>query len=277
MRRVVHIIVSADESPLSKQMRPIMSGLPSQISAFGDGLAEPGTPPHAEHGSRATASDDGPHQHLASDPFGQGSDSSSKPLSAAPLTAQRRSNAGFGLPSHISAFGDGSLDTPGLQLHPEQGPAAADGHTHRGHWNDNGFMDKGMAGGMGLQQGNGHAASGSAGSTDDDPQLRQLAEGMMSAAIDSSGSTAGPNKHGNSIWQPAQGSTSKPPGGASLFLLLISYALSIPMRCLLEAAKHTHTDTCPSNFPFRLLFILTFVFCQTAAISSTNLIQQGDA
>ena len=211
----------ADESPLSKQMRPIRSGLPSQISAFGDGLAEPGTPPHVEHSSRATASNDLPHQQLASDPFGQASDpfghnsdGSPKLFSAAPLPppAQRRSNAGFGLPSHISAFGDGSADAPGSEPQLKKTPAAAEANQHRGHWNDNGFMDKGMAAGMGLQQGNGHAASGSAGSTDDDPQLRQLAEGMMSAAIDSTGSTAGP-KHSNSIWQPAQGSTSKPPGG----------------------------------------------------------------
>ena len=127
---------------------------------------------------------------------------------------------GFHLPSHISAFGDGSQETPMLDFQPTEDPHAAALKPARGQWNDHGFMDGGMAakmgvhqGRLGAQQGNGHAGSESALSTDEDPQLQQLAEGMMSAAIDSSGSTAEP-KQGNSIWQPTgQGSTSKPPGG----------------------------------------------------------------
>ena len=127
-----------------------------------------------------------------------------------PLSAGRQgSSEGFHLPSHISAFGEDSQE---LARVPSQKQLAGGANgPHRGHWNDNGFMDRGgMAAAMGLPKGNNPQASGSVGSTDDDPQLQRLAEGMMVAAIDSGGSTAGPD---NSIWQPGQGSTSKPPGG----------------------------------------------------------------
>ena len=106
-----------------------------------------------------------------------------------------------------------------MGMQPSDNPHIAARNPARGQWNDHGFMDGSMAAKMGVpqgrigQQGNAPAASESAVSTDDDPQLQQLAEGMMVAAIDSSGSTAGP-KQSNSIWQPTgQGSTSKPPGG----------------------------------------------------------------
>ena len=180
----------------------------------------PGTPPHAEHGSRAgPSSTDAADQHLLPDHHPEDSESSSKRPPSGLQARSQLSPGPFHLPSHISAFGEGSQEGPMLGMQPSDAPHNAVENPVRGQWNDHGFMDGSMAAKMGVPQGrmgqqaNGHAVSESALSTDDDPQLQQLAEGMMVAAIDSTGSTAGP-KQDNSIWQPTgQGSTSKPPGG----------------------------------------------------------------
>ncbi len=124
-------------------------------------------------------------------------------------------------PATSQSLGEGSPETPALGVQPTGNPQVTARKPIMGQWNDHGFMDGGMAakmgvhpGKLGIQQGNGHAGSESVLSTDDDPQLEKLAEGMMMAA-DSSEGSAEP-KEAHSIWQPTgQGSTSKPPGGAT--------------------------------------------------------------
>ncbi|KAK9848098.1 hypothetical protein WJX84_007357, partial [Apatococcus fuscideae] len=229
-----------DDSPLSR-LRPIASGLPSHISAFGDDFAMPGTPPHAEHGSRAgAASTDDPANPFTLTASQEAAGSSPK----VPLSAGRQgSSEGFHLPSHISAFGEDSQE---LARVPSQKQLAGGANgPHRGHWNDNGFMDRGgMAAAMGLPKGNNPQASGSVGSTDDDPQLQRLAEGMMVAAIDSGGSTAGPD---NSIWQPGQGSTSKPPGGSPMVMGRQAYEKMAEERRAEQTPRPIRTEGSGSN------------------------------